>query len=898
MEKIRINKNLIHVTLWTFIALIFGLGAGLSAIYLYISPNLPAIESLREVELQTPLRIYSIDNKLIGEFGEKRRDPIDIEEAPQKLIDAILAAEDDAFYDHGGVDFKGLLRAVSQLVLSGEIQSGGSTITMQVARNFFLSREQTFSRKFNEIFLAMKIEKYLNKQEILELYLNKIYLGNRAYGVKAAAQVYYGKDLQDLSTAQFAMIAGLPKAPSTYNPIANPSRALIRRNWILKRMVSLNKIQQDDYELAVAEPVSARYFGQNLEMSAPYVAEAAREKALELFGDEAYTNGYQIVTTIDSRLQKTAQEALINGLMEYDLRHGYRGAEQQLDLALLKPLETKTNDSTGTNTNSEETPSEENTATQQVTVTIPNANADTQIITDVGPVNLIPWLEELKKIPTYGPLEPGVVIRISNNSISVLNAAGQTVDIAWENGLKGTRRYVNENFSSDPPTSPEKLVKLGDVIRMYSKADGEKGMQWYFSQIPDIESALISMRPEDGAIRAMVGGFDFQKSSFNRVTQAKRQPGSNFKPFIYTVALENGMTPASIVNDAPIVVQDYRLEDTWRPENASGKFYGPTRVRKALYLSRNLVSIRLLRSVGIDKAIASMGRFGIDTESVARDLSMALGSHVMTPLEVATAYSVYANGGYKVEPYLIHHIRDRHNTVLFTNQPLSVPNKMPLVFDSALFDSNLAEETNEEQTNLTTKNELADSNQNRETSGAAATEKKDKPIRVTLEPKPATRIVDERIVYLINSMLKDVVDKGTAKRAQSLNRDDLAGKTGTTNGPLDAWFSGYNSQIVTTAWVGFDDNRNIGRGEYGGVAALPIWIDYMKVALEGMPSSFMQRPDGIVSVNIDPETGERALPSNPNSIEEIFLSENVPAEIDPNQLVNGGTDSPAPEELF
>lgn len=877
MEKIRINKNLIHFTLWTFITILFGLGAGLSGIYLYISPNLPAIESLREVELQTPLRVYSADNKLIGEFGEKRRDPVNMDQVPIALIDAILSAEDDAFYDHGGVDFKGLLRAVSQLVLSGEIQSGGSTITMQVARNFFLSREQTFSRKFNEILLAIKIEQYLSKQEILELYLNKIYLGNRAYGVKAAAQVYYGKELGQLNVAQIAMIAGLPKAPSTYNPIANPSRALIRRNYVLRRMSSLDKLSEEEFELALSEPVTARYYGQNLELNAPYVAEVAREKAIELFGESAYTNGYKIYTTINSTLQNSAQESVVKGLLAYDLRHGYRGAEQQLDPSKLAPLS--------------QTTASENEVAKTVSTTSSIIRDPKSVVEDIGAVNLIPWLEIIKKVPRYGPLEPGVVIRIGEDYISVLTAIGQTVDISWENGLKGSRIYVNENFASPAPSSPSKLVKLGDLIRIYSKRT-EDGEEWHFSQVPNIEAALVSMSPDDGAIQSIVGGFDFGKSSFNRVTQAKRQPGSNFKPFVYTAALENGITPGSVINDAPIVVDDNRLEDAWRPENASGKFYGPTRVRKALYLSRNLVSIRLLRSVGIDKAISSMGRFGIDTSNISRNLSMALGSHVMTPLEVATGYSVFANGGFKVEPYLIHHIRDRHDTILFKEEPFVVPSKQAMVFNPT--SSVSTNSTNTLNDNNAITNEInslsSDTNQAQTISNEDTS--------ITLSQKPAKRIVDERIAYMMNSMLRDVIKRGTAKAAQSLGRNDLAGKTGTTNGPIDAWFSGYNSHIVTTTWVGFDNNKELGRGEYGGIAALPIWTNYMKTALEGVPPSFMERPNGIVTVNIDPTTGERALPSNPESIEEIFLQENAPAAIDLNQIVNGGSDSPAPEELF
>jgi penicillin-binding protein 1A len=879
MEKFSINKKLISFLLWAFASLIFGIITCLASIYLYLSPNLPSIESLRDIELQTPLRIYSIDNKLIGEFGEKRRDPVSIEETPQQLIDAILAAEDDTFYKHRGVSIKSLFRAASQLLLSGEIQSGGSTITMQVARNFFLSREQTFSRKLNEILLAIKIEQELSKPEILELYINKIYLGNRAYGFKAAAQSYYGKDLKDLNLAQLAMCAGLPKAPSRYNPIANAGRALIRRDWILNRMHFLNKISNDELEAAINEPVTARYHGQKLELNAPYVAEAARERAVELYGDGAYINGYKVYTTVNSHLQKTAQDAIVKGLMAYDDRHGYRGPEQKLDPASLSPLEPKPQNNEATKTDSA-------TITKETT---PKEG----VVKDVGLVNLIPWLETIKKIPRYGTLEPAVVIRIGENYISALTPLGNTVDIAWENGLENARPYVNESFAADKPESPQKVVDIGDIIRIYE--DDEN--QWHFSQVPDIEAALIALNPNDGSIQSIVGGFDFSHSSFNRALQAKRQPGSNFKPFIYTIGLENEFTPASILNDAPIVVQDDRLESTWRPENASGKFYGPTRLRKALFLSRNLVSIRLLRSLGIGKTVKSLARFGMETTDIPRDLSMALGSFVMTPLEVAVGYSVFANGGYKVDPFLIHHIRDRHDNVLFKSEPKVIPSvEEALVYTTE-------EQEQEHYQAMEEGVALPGSFENtfdlNNTSPHEVTKQASpEAITVELSTQAAERVVDERIVYLMNSMLRDVIKRGTGRKALSLGRNDLAGKTGTTNGPTDAWFSGFNSELVTTTWVGFDNNNKLGRGEYGGVAALPIWIDYMKVALEGEPESIRPQPDGVVTVRIDPETGTRAAPSNPNAIFELFLEETAPPEFDETIMPNGNNSNPAPEDLF
>jgi penicillin-binding protein 1A len=870
MEKFKINKKLLNFTIWAFLLVFMGFIAGLSGIYLLLSPNLPAIDSLKEVEFQTPLRVFSIDNKLIGEFGEKRRDPISIDESPQALIDAIISAEDDGFYQHSGVDIKGLLRAISQLAISGEIQSGGSTITMQVARNFFLSREQTFSRKFNEILLALKIERYLSKAEVLELYLNKIYLGNRAYGVKAAAQVYYGLPLSELSLAQTAMIAGLPKAPSTYNPIINPSRALIRRNWILKRMASLKKISPEELAVALDEPVTARYHGQNLDANTPYIAEAAREFALEMFGEDAYINGYKIYTTVDSHLQLTAQKSIVTGLLNYDKRHGYRGPEDKWDPALLEPLDQS-----------------ENTKV---------AGSE-----QLKNVNLLPWLEKLKQIPSYGGLEPAVVLRVDKKQISALTALGATVNINWENGLSEAKPFVNENFAGNDPESPADVTAVGHVIRIYK----DDNQQWIFSQVPEVESALVSLNPYDGSINALAGGFDFARSSFNRVIQAKRQPGSNFKPFIYATGFENGLSPATTLNDAPIVVEDISLEGAWRPENSSGKFYGPTRLRKALYLSRNLISIRLLRTIGISKTIESMARFGMDTKAIPQNLSMALGSYVMSPLDVAMGYSVFANGGYKIEPYLIHHIRDRNNEILYKANPLVTPNKRALSFKAtqtpeaventqqaltlAALDKQSSGKMNGKQ-KASSSTSIANNN---DTSNTIA-----QVFMVELEGQQAAKVLDERIVYIMNSIMRDVIKLGTGTRAQVLGRKDLAGKTGTTNGPIDAWFSGFNDHTVTTTWVGFDDNGKLGRGEYGGISALPIWIDYMRVALEGVPETIRPQPNGIVTIRINSETGERARLSDPDGIYELFLEENAPAELQGTETITIDNNVVAPEDLF
>jgi penicillin-binding protein 1A len=817
----------------------------LSGTYLYLNPSLPDVETLKKIELQIPLRIFSADGKLIGQFGEKRRDPITFEEVPQTLIDAILSAEDDGFYSHKGVDIPGLLRAVSQLALSGSIQSGGSTITMQVARNFFLSRNQTFSRKFNEILLAIKIEQELSKEEILTLYLNKIYLGNRAYGVKAASQVYYGKPVEALSIAQIAMISGLPKAPSAFNPIANPSRALVRRNWILGRMLSLGKISAEEHQTAISEPMSARYHGQKLDLYAPYAAEMARDQALELLGEEVYTGGFNITTTIDSKLQAAGQQAVVNGLLAYTQRHGYHGPEQQLDIKTLTPL---------TSANDEDT--------QGVTIE-PTKH-------QLGEVNLLPWITALKEIPNYSDLQAAAVIGIKKRAVTAILSSGEAITIQWENGLNKAGAYVNENFFSPHPQSADKIVKLGDVIRVYKKSGPEA--PWQFSQTPKIQAALTALDPRNGGIKTIIGGFDFNHSSFNRAYQAKRLPGSNFKPFVYSIGLDNDLTAASIFNDAPIVIEDSQLESTWRPENASGKFYGPTRLRKALYLSRNIVSIRLLRTIGIDVAIEGLGRFGIDKDKLPRDLSIALGTYQMTPLDIATGYSVFANNGYKVQPFLIDEITDSQDNILFKETPLTV------------IPEALTENAPINPADITTPNTLL-------TPQALLTDDKKPDIR------PAPRVMDQRVSYIMNSILRDVVERGTAKKAQVLQRSDIGGKTGTTNGPTDAWFSGFNQHIVATAWVGFDNNKKIGKREYGGTAALPIWIEFMQTALKDVPEALPERPNGIVTVRINPDTGEITTPDNPNGIDEIFLEENVPTVIEANFNTNTDTIT-APEDIF
>ena len=785
-------RNTKNKVLSLFLCSICGSALIFSGLFVYFQPRLPSIETLKEIKLQTPLLIYSNDGKLIGEFGEKRRTPIRYREIPPSFISAILAAEDSRYMQHFGIDPIGLSRAVMQLIQTGQMQTGGSTITMQVARNYFLSREKTFTRKFNEILLSIQIEQQLTKQEILELYINKIYLGHRSYGIEAAARVYYGKSIQDLSIAQLAMIAGLPKAPSSYNPISNPSRALIRRNWILNRMRNLGYINNKTFEQAIKTPVTASYHGPQTELQAPHVAEMIRKEMIRRYGLSAYTDGYKVYTTLNSQFQRAANQAVFDGLESYHRRHGYENTEGQTSLH-----------------------------------TLPHQSELVQL---------------LRKKPRLDGLEAAVVLSIQPNSAKCLIRNGNEVELAWD-GLKWARPYISVNKKGPTPASTADILSSGDFVYIRQQADGH----WQLSQKPRVQSSLISMNPNTGSIEALVGGINYQQSHFNRITQATRQPGSNFKPFIYTAALSNGFTAASLLNDAPIVFEDNNLEDSWRPQNSSGKFGGPTRLRKALYQSKNLISIRLLKSLTPKVAINYVQRFGFDRKSLPNDLSLALGSAALTPLDIATGYSVFANGGYKVSPYIMSEIRNRENQTIYRSTPKIVCAGCSIPADT-----------------ITAKKEGG--------------ETKSAPSPQPSVPELAARVVDERTAFIINSMLRDVIRRGTGTKAKALGRGDLAGKTGTTNDQFDAWFSGFNGNLVTTVWVGFDQPQTLGAREYGSKAALPIWIDFMRTALQDQPEIMMEQPEGLVVVRIDPTTGERATDGQEDAILEIFKTENAPKE--------------------
>ncbi len=791
----------IAYVLAAFLSLIVLGAVAAAGLYLSLEPQLPSVETLRDIRLQQPLRIYTADEELIAEFGEYRREPVAYEDIPERLRDAFIAAEDENFHAHHGVDPLGMARAVLYLVQHQEIGPGGSTITMQVARNFFLSREQTYLRKLNEILLALRIERELSKEEILELYVNKIYLGQRAYGIGAAARIYYNSDVADLDLAQMAMIAGLPKAPSFANPVSRPEQALQRRAYVLRRMLETGVISQEEFAEASTAPVTATLHREERPgVSAPFVAEMARAYAVERFGQNAYIDGYRIYTTIDSHLQREADRALRDNLLAYDRRHGYRGPEAQFDL---------------------------------------DEHADEEA-----------WNRLLGDHRRVAHLRPALVVDVDESAdlarLYLGRGAYGELDL---DAVRWARPYINESAVGDRPSSVAQVLSRGDLVRVHperieAEDDAEERTVLRFSQVPAIDGSLISLSPASGAVVALAGGFDFGRSQFNRAVQAQRQPGSAFKPFIYSAALERGFSPASVVNDAPIVVDDDSLERSWRPENYSRRFYGPTRVREALAQSRNLVSIRVLRDLGIGYTSEFMERFGFDSKRMSPGLSLALGSAEVTPLQLTAGYAVFANGGYRVDPYLVSRIEDMDGRVVFRAVPAMACD------DCAVFDPDTAEET--------------------------AAEAGDNADPLSQQFRPAERVLPATNAFLITDMLKDVIRSGTGQRARELGRSDIAGKTGTTNNLRDAWFAGYNRHLVTTAWVGFDQSQNLGRGETGGRAALPMWIDFMGVALRDIPEESPPRPSGLVTARIDPESGLLTSSDNPRAIFELFQEGAVP----------------------
>jgi penicillin-binding protein 1A len=763
-----------------FISLVFTgvlLAAGLLvAGYLYIEPSLPSTESLREVRLQVPLRVYSRDGLLMAEFGEMRRIPLRLAEVPEHLVKAVLAAEDDRFFEHPGIDYQSLARAAVQLAKTGERRQGGSTITMQLARNFFLSAEKTYVRKLTEILLALRIEGELSKNEILELYLNKIYLGNRAYGVGAAAQIYYGKTVKELDLAEMAMIAGLRKAPSRYNPIADPERAVQRRNYILGRMRDLGYISIEAYAEAINKPETARAQLAPVELDAPYVAEMVRTEMVERFGQEAYTNGYRVYTTLDSRLQPLAERAVRDNLEAYDRRHGYRGPEKKLQRALLSRPDA-------------------------IEVALGDA-------------------------PVIGGLRPAVVTGVQDKErrAEVRLAGGERIRIDWE-GMSWARRHVDENHLGPAPKKPSDVLAEGDVVRV-RQVDEAKGVRWRLAQIPDVEGAFVALEPGTGAIRALVGGYDFQRNKFNRVVQAQRQPGSGFKPFVYSAALDSGFTTASIFEDAPFEMWDAGTKQLWKPENYDGRYKGPMRLREALVESRNMVSIRLLKSVGIVRALDHARAFGFDPVALPHNLTLALGTATLSPLDMARGFGILANGGYRIQPYLLDRVEEEGRPPVYQARPETV---------------------------------CPDCKAGTTPSGGPV----------------APRVLGAENAFLMTSMLQDVTRRGTAADARALKRQDIAGKTGTTNEWRDAWFNGYAPSMVAVSWVGFDSMKPLGKGETGGKAALPAWIAFMREALDKVPDAPPVMPPGIVTARVFPGSGLR-VPGGQGGIAEVFRADTLP----------------------
>lgn len=740
----------------------------------YIEFQLPDINALNTVQLQVPLQIFTQDGKLIAEYGEKRRIPLPYNQIPKQLINAVLATEDQRYFQHPGIDIPGLARAGIKLLMTGRKEQGGSTITMQVARSFYLTRHKTFGRKLREILLALKIDHQLSKQKILELYLNKIFLGARAYGVEAAAEVYYGKKVNELSLDQYAMLAGLPKAPSALNPLTNPDAAKKRRDHVLDRMFELNYITEADYKKALAAPLNAHYHELQTEVKAPYVGELVRRQLQEMYGDQVYTDGFKVYTTINSNMQHYANQSARNNLLAYDQRHGYRGPENNLGTPNLDHMED--------------------------------------------------WENELANASIVNDLEPVAVIDISPKSITALRANGSLVTIPWQ-GLSWARKQINQDYLGRMPNTADEIVSLGDVIRIMNTPQG--GLR--LAQLPAAEAGMVALNPANGAILALVGGFDYNSSKFNRITNANRQPGSSFKPFVYSAALEKGYTLATIINDAPIVIENPADNSLWRPQNDTHRFYGPTRIRDALTLSRNLVSIRLLDLIGISYAIKHSERFGFTKSQLPAGLSLALGTAAVTPLQMASAYAIFANSGFKVIPYAIASIRDSQDKVIYEAKPLAACPTCPLEEDEAQ------------------------------------------------QKLHAPRAISPQNAFLITSALHDALQHGALAQSRSLQRKDLSGKTGTTQNQVDAWFAGYSTELVAISWVGYDQQQR-SLHEYGAQAALPMWIEFMQSALKDRPERPMEEPPGIVSVKIDPTTGKRAAINDPMAKFEYFMTPFVPEE--------------------
>lgn len=753
MKKLSCS-GLVHPFFLIIIIILISIPMGFYGMYLYIAPSLPEMSTLKKAPLLKPLQVFSSDNELIAEYGGKLSVPVKYEQIPPEFIHAFLAAEDSSFFEHSGISFKSLGRALSETVTGSDVQTGGSTITMQVAKNYYLSPERTLKRKLTEIFLARKIEQNLTKEEILTLYVNKIFLGKNAYGIAAAAKIYYNKSLEDLSTAQMAMISGLPKAPSRYNPVANPKRALERRNWILGRMLQLGYLNQSQYQQAIAEPVNLDMPDRSTRNKFPYVGEMVRSELVQNFGEQAVDSGYKVYTTIHSGRQAYAEQAVQEGLEAYDRRHGWRGAE-----AHDQPLD---------------------------------------------------------KFRAYANTYPAQVTQVGNSSFEALMQDGSSVTVPWS-GMSWARRFRNVNSVGGAPSKASEIVKVKDIVRL---RPNENKTSWSLVQIPNVQGQLIAINPNNGAIEAIVGGYNFYQSKFNRATQGWRQPGSTIKPFVYALALERGMTPHTMVNDAPITI------GKWTPRNSDGRYLGMIPLRRALYLSRNTVSVRLLQAVGIERTRQLFMDFGLQDSQIPRNYTIALGTPQVLPIQMATGYATFANGGYRIQPHFITRIEDAYGNTIFEAKPEY----------ACISCINAKEETVQATDPITADDEAIVINN-------TTLEQKQAAPKVSAEDsnyRQAQRILKSSSAYDMANILRDVIQHGTGRAALRIGRSDIGGKTGTTNDAKDAWFAGFNGKLVTVTWVGFDQPTTLGRREYGGVAALPIWTDFMGKALKGQPEAWVR----------------------------------------------------------
>lgn len=819
-----ILRRLLRFALWFTLAGTLLAVIGVAVAWWLLTPTLPDVDVLKDVRMHVPMRVYTADQRLVATFGEMRRTPVDIDDVPEQLINAFLAAEDAKFYDHPGIDWQGFMRAVGLMVVNRSLRvPGGSTITQQVARNFFLSPQVSVTRKVSEIFLSLRIERELSKDEILELYLNKIFLGHRAYGVAAAAALYYGKTLDELSLAESAMLASLPKFPSTGNPLYNRPRAIERRNYVLGRMRVNQFIDQQQYEQGLAEEDLSYEHEPAIEVNAPYAAELVRLEATQLLGNEALTGGYVVHTTLDGNTQLAAHRALRKALLDYDLRHGYRGAEAQVAL-------------------------------------------DAQDTPEI-------WVTHLRGYGAVGGLMPALVVDAADDLAQAYLSDGQMASLDLD-AVRWARPQLDENRRGAAPKAVTDVLAAGDIVRVARDDEGS----WVLGQLPAVQGALVSLDPENGAILAMSGGFSFSHSKFNRATQSARQPGSSFKPFLYAAALDRGFTPATVINDAPIALPDVsRPDGVWAPKNDNNRFAGPTRMREALIKSINLVSVRMLDAVGITYAREYTTRFGLTAEQVPANLSMALGTAAVSPLAMARGQAVFANGGYLVEPHLITQIDDRDMQPIYRANPRRACRDCPQRHEQDLTHGSAGTPTLTNQEAMAAIADAyglkADVDELPPLDGVAlATDAGD-----DAQPQPllAPRTIDARTAWLVTSMMRDVVQRGTGSAARVLERRDLAGKTGSTNEHRDAWFAGFSPTLATVAWVGFDDFSSLGRGEFGAKAALPMWIDLMREGLMDSPEQNFDMPPGLTTARIDPDTGFLSTSADGGGVVEYFKIEDM-----------------------